>query len=302
MFRYFCLPALAALGIALAGPLPHANPVRPAVAAATATPILPQLHRPAYNSRRGEVDAGLQAKKIHGEHRVRAEWPIWHSARKPVSTADNHGPCSGLSVTPWHTHVTERDPRPSGRTAGSTLAPASRTPHPAGPRAGVSPHTSAAHPPAAAAPGRLRPVSLPLAVAVFEQWRHANPTQLSRTRVGEFLLTAYAVSPASTGKRPGSPDYGVTYSGTRAVVGRTVAVDPKVIPLGTLLYIEGIGVRVAEDTGGAVKGRHIDVLVNSDHAAEQFGVKRHVPVYALFPPEAAVPVATHPGTRPVPYP
>jgi 3D (Asp-Asp-Asp) domain-containing protein len=97
--------------------------------------------------------------------------------------------------------------------------------------------------------------------------------------LGEFLLTAYAVSPRSTGKSPSAPDYGITYSGTRAKVGQTVAVDPKVIPIGTRLYIEGLGWRHAEDVGGAVKGHHIDVLLPSDHDAILFGVRRHVKVY-----------------------
>jgi 3D (Asp-Asp-Asp) domain-containing protein len=97
--------------------------------------------------------------------------------------------------------------------------------------------------------------------------------------LGEFVLTAYSISPHSTGKSPSAPDYGITYSGTRARVGHTVAVDPKVIPIGTRVYIEGLGWRYAEDVGGAIKGHHIDVLLPSDHDAYLFGVRRHVRVY-----------------------
>ncbi|MCL6446026.1 MAG: 3D domain-containing protein [Alicyclobacillus sp.] len=97
----------------------------------------------------------------------------------------------------------------------------------------------------------------------------------------DFTVTAYAVSFHSTGKSPNSPGFGITYSGTRATVARTIAVDPHVIPIGSLVYIEGIGWRLAEDIGGAVKGRHIDLLLPSDAAAIRFGVKRHVRVYVV---------------------
>lgn len=111
-----------------------------------------------------------------------------------------------------------------------------------------------------------------------------DSTPIVASSVGDFMLTAYAVSPRSTGKRPSDPDFGITYSGTRADVHRTVAVDPKVIPIGAKLYIEGIGWRVAEDTGGLIKGHHIDVLLPSDEDAIRFGVRRHVRVY-IVPPQ-----------------
>lgn len=122
------------------------------------------------------------------------------------------------------------------------------------------------------------------AVAVFNTLSsRSRPDWLHRKSCGSFLLTAYAISLRSTGKAPGSPSFGITYSGTQAKVGRTVAVDPRVIPIGTLLYIEGIGLRLAEDTGSGVKGHHIDVLQDSDATAIQFGVKHHIPVYVIYP-------------------
>jgi len=60
----------------------------------------------------------------------------------------------------------------------------------------------------------------------------------------------------------------------------TVAVDPRVIPLGTKLYIEGYGLAIAEDTGGAIVGNKVDVYVNSYDEAVNWG-RRQVNVYIL---------------------
>lgn len=77
----------------------------------------------------------------------------------------------------------------------------------------------------------------------------------------------------------------MTAMGTRARVG-AVAVDPRVIPLGTKLYIESLdgfptyGFAVAEDTGGAIKGNRIDLFYNTNREARNFG-RRNVTVYVL---------------------
>lgn len=55
-----------------------------------------------------------------------------------------------------------------------------------------------------------------------------------------------------------------TALGTCARSSRTVAVDPEVIPLGTEVLIEGVGIRRAEDTGGRIRGAHIDVYYGTD--------------------------------------
>jgi 3D (Asp-Asp-Asp) domain-containing protein len=104
---------------------------------------------------------------------------------------------------------------------------------------------------------------------------------LSVTHTYVCKLTAYGPGFASTGKHPGDPGYGITASGRVARPLHTVAVDPHVIPLGTVLFIDGIGYRVAEDIGGAIRGPHIDVYFPSDAAARQFGVRRHVKVYVF---------------------
>ncbi len=59
-----------------------------------------------------------------------------------------------------------------------------------------------------------------------------------------------------------------------------VAVDPRVIPLGTKLFIPGYGVALAGDTGGAIRGNRIDLGFTSERAALQFG-RREIVVYRL---------------------
>ncbi|MEG0579529.1 MAG: 3D domain-containing protein [Niameybacter sp.] len=60
----------------------------------------------------------------------------------------------------------------------------------------------------------------------------------------------------------------------------TIAVDPRVIPLGTKLYVEGYGYAIAADTGGAVKGNKIDLYFNPGPEYKGWG-KRTVNVYVL---------------------
>jgi len=69
---------------------------------------------------------------------------------------------------------------------------------------------------------------------------------------------------------PGMDGNGITASGTHVKSGRTIAVDTSVISLGTTVYIDGYGYRIAEDTGGAIRGNKIDIYVDrvSDIPAE----------------------------------
>jgi 3D (Asp-Asp-Asp) domain-containing protein len=59
-----------------------------------------------------------------------------------------------------------------------------------------------------------------------------------------------------------------------------VAVDPRVIPLGSRLYIPGYGEAIAGDTGGSIKGSRIDLGFNRYRDARQFG-RREITVYLL---------------------
>lgn len=60
-----------------------------------------------------------------------------------------------------------------------------------------------------------------------------------------------------------------------------VAVDPRFIPLGTRLYIEGYGYAVAADTGGAIKGNRIDLGIDSQHDASHIHSMGKVLVHIL---------------------
>ena len=70
---------------------------------------------------------------------------------------------------------------------------------------------------------------------------------------------------------------GRTAYGTEARVGE-IAVDPSVIPLGSEVYIEGVGARRAEDTGGDIIGNTIDIYMGSKAECESWGV-RYVTIY-----------------------
>jgi uncharacterized protein YabE (DUF348 family)/3D (Asp-Asp-Asp) domain-containing protein len=101
----------------------------------------------------------------------------------------------------------------------------------------------------------------------------------------DMRATAYTASYKCTGKRPGDPGFGITCSGMKARKG-VIAVDPRVIPLGTKLYIEiegstpDYGFAIAGDTGGAIKGNKIDLYYDSQDYVDKFGVKK-VKVYIL---------------------
>jgi 3D (Asp-Asp-Asp) domain-containing protein len=66
---------------------------------------------------------------------------------------------------------------------------------------------------------------------------------------------------------------GRTATGSKPKIG-TAAVDPRVIPLGTILFIPGYGWARAEDTGSAIKGHKIDVWLPSRSQALKWGRKK----------------------------
>ena len=88
----------------------------------------------------------------------------------------------------------------------------------------------------------------------------------------EVTVTHYCACAKCCGKSVWDPEYGITASGTTVEQGRTVAVDPEVIPIGSILYIDSHRY-VAEDVGGAVIGNHVDIYFDSHADALEFGVQ-----------------------------
>ncbi|CAM4470011.1 3D (Asp-Asp-Asp) domain-containing protein [Paenibacillus typhae] len=79
----------------------------------------------------------------------------------------------------------------------------------------------------------------------------------------KVTATGYTAGYESTGKTSKHPQYGITYSGVKVRRDKnavsTIAADPKVLPLGSILYIPGYGYAIVADTGSAIKGRKIDL-------------------------------------------
>lgn len=95
------------------------------------------------------------------------------------------------------------------------------------------------------------------------------------TAMGSYKLTFYCPCEICNGH-----SHATTASGTTMTEGRTIAVDPSVIPLGSRVYVDGYGVFIAEDTGGAIIGNKIDIGVSSHTRAYELGIK-YADVYLL---------------------
>lgn len=91
-----------------------------------------------------------------------------------------------------------------------------------------------------------------------------GPAGFSAVYLGEFSCTAYCSEQYE--HICGTGD-GITASGAPVQAGVTVAADPDVLPLGSAVYIEGVGLRYVQDTGSAVKGNALDVAVDTHSEA-----------------------------------
>lgn len=113
------------------------------------------------------------------------------------------------------------------------------------------------------------------ALAIVEKIKAIEPEYIKLVYAGEFYTTMYAATVEQCGN-----DLGITASGKKVTTNPecyTVAVDPKIIPLGTKLVIEGYPniVFEASDTGSAIKGNDIDIFTDSESESKTFN-----PTYA----------------------
>lgn len=139
---------------------------------------------------------------------------------------------------------------------------------------------------------QLAPAAEPQAVAAVKQVSTADNRKqrdkytivpnldkdLSKYAVVEVVATGYYAGKESTGKDPGHPEYGVTFSGMKVQRDKnsfsTIAADPAVFPIGTVLYIPGYGYGIVADTGSAIKGKRIDLYFETkDQVYREWGKK-----------------------------
>lgn len=107
------------------------------------------------------------------------------------------------------------------------------------------------------------------ALAIVEKIKAIEPEYIKLVYAGEFFTTSYYASVEQCGN-----DLGITASGKKVTTNpecHTVAVDPKILPLGTKLVIEGytdpLIVFEASDTGGDIKNYWIDIYAESEQAS-----------------------------------
>lgn len=89
----------------------------------------------------------------------------------------------------------------------------------------------------------------------------------------EFYVTATAYTAYCKGCS-GTTATGINLRSGSVPGLKVIAVDPSVIKLGSKVWVEGYGLAVAEDTGGAIKGNKIDIFVHSETEARNWGVKK----------------------------
>ncbi len=104
---------------------------------------------------------------------------------------------------------------------------------------------------------------------VLSRWKEKQADKWTNLPKEKFLVNASAYT-ASADECENSK--GITSSGLPVEENRTLACPP-VFPFGAKIYIEGIGERRCEDRGGAIKGNHVDIYMQTKGEAFAFGRK-----------------------------
>ncbi|PEC21771.1 enterotoxin [Bacillus cereus] len=96
----------------------------------------------------------------------------------------------------------------------------------------------------------------------------------SSSRELQVVATAYTADPLENGYKAGDQvKSAMGHNLTANPNMKLIAVDPSVIPLGSKVWVEGYGVAIAGDTGGAIKGNKIDVLMPDKSTSSNWGRK-----------------------------
>lgn len=109
------------------------------------------------------------------------------------------------------------------------------------------------------------------------QWKGTNKeyVAVSRSNNQTATKTFYVTATAYTAYCAGCS--GITRTGLNLRKNpnmKVIAVDPRVIPLGSKVWVDGYGYAVAGDTGGAIKGNKVDLFMSSKNAAYKWGRKK----------------------------
>ena len=107
---------------------------------------------------------------------------------------------------------------------------------------------------------------------VYQQSSRTEPVSRGAIRTLSMEITAYSEHYESCGKHPGEPGYGITASGEKVREG-IVAADTRVLPMHSIIEIEGYGRFEVKDTGSAIKGNKLDLYLPSHKSALKWGRK-----------------------------
>lgn len=104
---------------------------------------------------------------------------------------------------------------------------------------------------------------------ILSRWKEKQAEKWAALPKEKFLVNASAYTAAADecGK-----SNGITSSGLRVEENRTLACPPS-FPFGTRIYIDGVGERRCEDRGGAIRGNHVDIYMQTKSEAFAFGRK-----------------------------